>query len=505
MRAAGEVLVVGAGPTGLAAAVELLRRDVAVRIVDRSTRRNPHSKAIVLWPRALDVFARLGAADRIREMAVPITAANYYSGRRRVARINFRQLAGSRWSTPLSLPQNDTEQVLRDVLDEVGGAVEYGHRLVGITQDASGALARFAAPDDEPREHRSDWALGCDGAHSTVRTSLGVGFTGSAYEQAYVLADGYWDTPLLHEESYYFMGPTGVLVVVGLPGGKVRVFGSAPADAAGESAEETVRRIAAERSPVPLRLAESAGSGTFQIQRRIADRFRNGRVLLAGDAAHVHSPAGGQGLNTSVQDAYEAAWRLADVIHGRLPDHELDQWERERRHVAQFVVRDTDRQTRLWTQGGWQRHLRNVALRTAQATGALDRLAPPRLAQLSLAYPASGGGLGRLVPGTRVPDVRLPIGGRLHDLLSTGGRTLLLTEDAEHRFDRAWAARHGVHVVPVDRALARVLGLRGRGAVLVRPDAVVAVAGRFTDSTLVSRIERALPPVATHPDLKESA
>lgn len=273
--------------------------------------------------------------------------------------------------------------------------------------------------------HRTGRLLGCDGAHSAVRERLGVAFTGPTYPQSFVLVDGEWDTPLAHAEAHYFMGPTGVLVVVGLPGRRIRVFGSAPEGAGPENVEETVRAIAAERSPVPLELVSVSGAGHFQVHRKMADRFRDGRVLLAGDAAHVHSPAGGQGLNTSIQDAHEAAWRLADVIRGRLPETALRAWERERTHVAHAVVDDTDRQTRLWTWSGWRERARDLAASAAERSGVLDRVLPSRLAQMDLRYPAEGPSLGQLGPGTRLPDVSLPTGGRTHDLLRDGRHALL--------------------------------------------------------------------------------
>lgn len=478
-----EALVVGAGPTGLMMATELIRRGIDTRIVDRAARRNPHAKAIILQPRALEVMARLGLEDRLREAALPIVAATYYTRGRRVARINFRGLRGSRFGTPLSLPQNETEGLLLEALHEAGGHVEYGLCLDSLVQDADGVEAGLSGTG-----HRTGRLLGCDGAHSAVRERLGVAFTGSTYAQSFVLVDGVWDTPLAHAEAHYFMGPTGVLVVVGLPGGLVRVFGSAPAGATADDVVETVRAIAAERSPVPLELVSVTGSGHFQVHRRMADRFLRGRVLLAGDAAHVHSPAGGQGLNTSVQDAHEAAWRLAEVIRGRLPEAALADWERERRHVARAVVTDTDRQTRLWTWGGWRERLRDLAASAAERSGVLDRVLPSRFAQLDLRYPAEGPALGPLGPGTRLPDVPLPSGGRTHDLLREGRHALLVLAGRSPFTGRSVPA-----CTHLDAPTARALGARRPGAVLVRPDGVIAAAAALTDHHALHHLERLLP------------
>lgn len=478
-----EALVVGAGPTGLMMATELLRRGIDTRIVDRAARRNPHAKAIILQPRALEVMARLGLEERIRDAALPVVAANYYTRGRRVARINFRGLKGSRFGTPLSLPQNETEGLLLEALHEAGGRVEYGHRLTALAQDADSVRADLSGA-----VHRTGRLLGCDGAHSAVREQLGVAFTGPTYPQSFVLVDGEWETPLAPAEAHYFMGPAGVLVVVGLPGGLIRVFGSAPEGATEENVEETVRAIAAERSPVPLELVSVSGSGHFQVHRKMAGRFREGRVLLAGDAAHVHSPAGGQGLNTSIQDAHEAAWRLADVIRGRLPETALAAWERERMHVARAVVTDTDRQTRLWTWGGWRERARDLAASAAERSGVLDRVLPPRFAQMDLRYPAEGPALGPLGPGTRLPDIPLPSGGRTHDLLRDGRHALLVLAGRT-----PFAERDLPVCAHLDARTARALGARRPGAVLVRPDGVVAAAAALADPAALRRLEELLP------------
>lgn len=543
-----EVLVVGAGPTGLTAAIELIRRGVDTRLVDRARHRSPHAKAVVLWPRALEAMARLGAEERIRDLAVPITAGNYHAHGRRVARINYRHLAGSRFDTPLSLPQNLTEEVLHGLLKELGGQVEYGHTLESLEQSDGEVLAGLSG-----LPHRARWVLGCDGAHSTVRSAAGVPFSGSTYAQSFVLVDGDWDTPLPHSESHYFMGRTGVLVVVGLPGGQSRVFASVPEETAEEQVVELVSRLAEERCPVPLRLQEATGSGLFRVHRRVADRFRSGRVLLAGDAAHVHSPAGGQGLNTSIQDSHELAWRLSGVLRGTLDPAQLDAWERERLHVARAVVADTDSQTRLWTLGGWRSHARDLLAKAAEVTGVLDRSLPLRQAQFTLAYPADGPEPGRPAPGTRLPDLPLCSGAppqtgiRLHDLLRAGRHLLLVRPGARspHGFPgQDWIDSHraapvrtasvagpnngadgtgpvggsgrvdGTGPESVDPSagplllllgpddsegpsglehVARTLGLRRPGAVLVRPDGVVAAAGPLSDPDLLRRIDSALP------------
>ena len=508
------VLIVGAGPTGLVAAAELLRRGVPVRVVDRVERADPHSKAIILWPRALDVFARLGVEHRIRELALPVTAANYHSGGRRVARVVFGALSDSRWSGPLSLPQARTEEVLRSVLHDLGGRVEYGHEFTALREDGDRVLATVQPlhRPDLATSRRVPWLLGADGGHSLVRQALGVPFRGAPYEYRFALVDGVWETPLVHGESSYFMVPDGVLVVVGLPGGLYRVFGSLPPGDDGSDPEASVRHIASERCTVPLRLERPDGCGVFRVQRRLADTFLAGHSLLMGDAAHVHSPAGGQGLNTSIQDAHEAAWRLAAVLRGQLPPGVLGEWARERRHVAAAVVADTDRQTRLWTTTGGRRVVRDLVLRGAGRAGLLDRVLPPRLAQLDVVYPVSAPTLRRPrrhsppVPGSRLPD-RVTAGGhRLHDVLRAGRHVVLVAppvtvDGVSPDLDglRTTLDRYDVDVQVLEGATAVALRLPPGGVLVVRPDGVVALVASREDPQLAHLLEAALPSATASP------
>ena len=501
-----EVLVVGAGPTGITLATELLRRGVDAKLVDRAERHNPHSKAIVIWPRAVDVFDRLGVAEKIVAAALPLTAANYYTGRRRVARIRFRGIPGTRYGVPLSLPQSRTEGFLRQALHAAGGAISYGRGVASLQAGQQDVAVTF----DDGRAERVPWVVGCDGAYSTIRAGADVGFAGAAYTQTFALVDGEWETPLPIGESHYFMSPSGVLVVVGLPGGQLRAFVSLPEAVQPADVTSAVAELAAQRCPVPLRLARAEGGGVFRIQRRLADRFRRGRVLLAGDAAHVHSPAGGQGLNTSIQDAHELGWRLAGVIRGELTEAALDEWAAQRRHVAARVVADTDQQTRMWLWSGWRARLRDGVLSGAQHTGLLDRLAPPRLAQLNLSYPLGEGGhgaYGRLIAGRRAPDIPVDATHTLHELLRPGRPVVLLAEDPRRPWQTTWPAqpidagaygRPGgaplvVRLDPASAAVRRALGVRHGGAALIRPDGVVAAAGTQTDRDLLTRIAHGLP------------
>ena len=471
------VVVVGAGPVGLTLGCELLQRGVPVRVIERVDRPHPHAKAIIVWPRGLEALGRIGVADRVVALGHVIKAQNYHSGPRRLARTRFGKLTGTRYPFALSIPQEQTEGVLRQRFQELGGAIEFGVRLEGFEQHADWVRLTVATADG-PREEACSWLVGCDGAHSTVRERLGVPFTGSSYPQQFLLADGACETALAQDEAHYFMAPSGILVVVGLPGGLYRVFVSMDPQLPAGDPVQSVQRAASERCPVPLRLVGPQRTGVFRVHRKAAERWRVGRVLLAGDAAHIHSPAGGQGMNTGIEDASSLAWRLAGVFAGTAGEDDLDRWEYERMHVAHGVVRDTDQQTRLWMLRGWRSRVRDLLLRGAQRTGLLDRLVVPRQAQLNLAYPGRRLRAGRLSTGARLPDLPLPRGGWLHDVLQPGGATLLV-------FGGAAAAAAGgpaLRQVRLDSPRLRsALRVDAGTAALVRPDAVLAWVGRADD------------------------
>lgn len=471
------VVIVGAGPVGLTLGCELRQRGVPVRLLERVDRPHPHAKAIIVWPRGLEALARVGAADGVVRRGHVIRAQNYSSGPRRLARTRFDRLRGTRYPYALAIPQEQTEAVLRERFRALGGRIEFGVRLEDFTQRAGGVELVLRTPEGEDRAE-CGWLVGCDGAHSTVRERLGVPFTGASYPQQFLLTDGEWKTGLAHDEAHYFMTPSGVLVVVGLPGGLYRAFVSVAPDAEIPDPAEAVRQAAAERCPVPFTPSGEGRTGVFRVHRRLAERWREGRVLLAGDAAHIHSPAGGQGLNTGLEDVSSLAWRLAPVALDEAPERCLDRWERERLHVARGVVRDTDQQTRLWMLTGWRAGVRDALLLGAQTTGLLDRVVVPRQAQLTLTYPGAGRQTGRLAEGGRLPDLLLPHGGWLHDLLSSQGDTVLLFGTAPVTpVAPSASGAPAVRVVESAR-LRAALRVRSGTAVRVRPDAVVVRIGR---------------------------
>jgi len=385
-----DVLVVGAGPTGLLAACELLRRGVRVRLIDRAPEPMRVPKALSLWPRALDILDDLGVGEGIRDSSHRIDAFTYYSAGRRIASFRFPPELASR-----ILPQPETERLLTERLHALGGKAERGVRLLclddvdysGRIDVTDGVTAVLEHADGGIERTRVPFLIGADGAGSAVRGQIGSGFRGATYETAFALVDARIDGELPTHEICYYQTPAGTLVIVPAPGAVYRFLSVVPGGQ-GEASVPTMQRILDERGPAGIRIAEPVWQTVFRVHARHATDFQRGRVFIMGDAAHVHSPAGGQGMNNGLQDAHNLAWKLAAVINGDSPASLLDGYGRERAEATRRIVRDTDLQTRAWGVRGRARVLaRDAAFRTLDRSGLMVRGYAPIMAGRRLAYP----------------------------------------------------------------------------------------------------------------------
>ncbi|GAA1984832.1 FAD-dependent oxidoreductase [Kitasatospora viridis] len=362
------VAVVGAGPAGLTLAVTLAEAGIDCVLLDRLAEGANTSRAAVVHARTLEVLAELGAADQLVAGGLTLDHFAVRDGARRLARVSFAKLPTA-YPFALLTPQDHTEAVLLERLRALGGDVHRPFEVVGAVQDADGVTLTMATGE----RLRADYAVGTDGMHSTVREAAGIGFTGSTYAESFVLADVRMDWAPGPEEVALAFGNAGVFVVAPLPGGRYRVV-AVVADAPAEPDLAYVRRLMEERAPGQAVVHEVVWSSRFRVHHRVADHYRAGRLFLAGDAAHVHSPAGGQGMNTGIQDAYALGRAFATGT--------LDGYEARRRPVAQRVVAFTDRMTRVATFTGPKRAVRNTVMPVLSRVPAFQRKLARELAEL---------------------------------------------------------------------------------------------------------------------------
>ncbi|WP_441246419.1 FAD-dependent oxidoreductase [Kitasatospora sp. McL0602] len=363
------VAIVGAGPAGLALAVTLAQSGIDFVLVDRLAEGANTSRAAVVHARTLEVLEELGAADQLVARGLQLSRFTVRDGARRLLTVPFTGLP-TRYPYALLAPQYDTEDVLLTRLRELGGDVHRPYEVTAVEQDADGVTLTMSTG-----EHlRAAYAVGADGMHSLVREAAGIGFTGGAYGQSFVLADVTMEWAPGPEEVALTFSAAGVFVVAPLPGNRYRVVATVE-EAPAEPDRAFVQRLLDERAPGQARVDELVWSSRFRVHHRVADSYRAGRLLLAGDAAHVHSPAGGQGMNTGIQDAYALGRAFATG--------DLDQYEARRRPVAQQVVAFTDRLTRISTATGPLRALRNTILPLLGRLPAFRRSVATNLAELN--------------------------------------------------------------------------------------------------------------------------
>src|SRR4051794_29786360 len=369
-----DVAIVGAGPTGLALAATLASAGIDFVVVDRLAEGANTSRAAVVHARTLEILEKLGASEALTARGIPVTHFAVRDGSRRLLTLAFDRLPTT-YPYALMVPQCDTEAVLLARLRALGGDVHRPYEVSTVAQDDDGVTLTMRSG----QTLRAGYAVGADGMHSAVREASGIGFTGSAYGESFVLADVTMDwTPGPQEVSLTF-GSAGLTVVAPLPDGHYRIVATV------NDAPETpdlgfIQRLLDERAPGRGKVTSLAWSSRFRVHHRVADRFRAGRLLLAGDAAHVHSPAGGQGMNTGIQDGF--------ALGNALATGDLDSYEIQRRPVAQRVVAFTHRMTRIATTRSRPARLaRNLALRLLGNLPAFRTKLATELAELNYRSP----------------------------------------------------------------------------------------------------------------------
>lgn len=454
-----DVLVAGAGPVGLTAAGELRRHGVGCRIVDRLPARLPFAKAVGIQPRTLEVWDRMGLVRDALDASVPMRGQLVYADGAEQARVELVMPPEVPYGFA-ALPQYETERILEAFLGRFGTAIERPVELVSFAQDADSVTSVLRAADGTEEEVRSRYLIGCDGAHSIVRKGLGLTFEGGAFADGYMLADVEvdWDLPAGYGVRAMHHGADGavddVLVGIPLPGpGRYRMSMLVPPELSdavrapgGDRTSRTagdgvahglesgrapalpdIQAVLDRLSPQPTTARNMRWASVFRISHRIVDRYGDGRVFVAGDAAHIHPPTGAQGMNTGIQDAFNLGWKLALAVAGAAGPGLLASYDAERRPVGEEVVGRTVRHAAEGVQADPEDPatllLREAQLLVTYRGGPI--VDPP-------GDRAAGSGGAGPRPGDRAPDcggLSGPIAAyplRLYDLLRERGHVLLL-------------------------------------------------------------------------------
>jgi 2-polyprenyl-6-methoxyphenol hydroxylase-like FAD-dependent oxidoreductase len=344
-----DVLIVGAGPTGLALAAELRSFGVSFRIIDRAPDAVHESRALAIQARTLEVLARQGSASQLVEAGDRATVLQLHANRSTTSIPLFDAGIGeTAFPFLLFLSQAETERILADDLAEHGTTIERDSALLTLDQDPGGVVCVIGSAKGSTSTIRARYVVGCDGAHSAVRQGSGIGFVGRAFPQTFALADLEADG-LEPGRVHAFLGASGMLFFFPLrsPASWRMLVLLSPGERPGQPTLDELQALVAEYTAQPLTLHDPVWLTHFSVQSRRAARFSTGRVFLAGDAAHIHSPAGAQGMNTGIQDAVNLGWKLALACRGSAGERLLQSYQAERMPVAASVLRLTDRLFRL--------------------------------------------------------------------------------------------------------------------------------------------------------------
>ncbi|WP_329569180.1 FAD-dependent monooxygenase [Kitasatospora sp. NBC_01266] len=460
-----DVLVVGAGGTGLTLACDLARRGVSALVVEQQDALFPGSRGKGLQPRTQEVFDDLGVIAAVRAAGGPYPKMLAWQGEKRVREWELIEPApaepGVPYPNPVMIPQWRTQQILHARLLELGGSVAFGTRLAGFTQDADAVTAELAAADGATRTVRARYLVAADGGRSTVRRALGIAMEGETVDPRPSLVADVRIEGLGRDNWHSWPeAPGGLLLLCPLAGTETFQLFAQYETGEPDTSFDAIRELVGERTALGAEaVREVLWASDFRPRAALAERYREGRVFLAGDAAHVHSPAGGQGLNTSVQDAYNLGWKLGRVLRHGAPDALLDSYQDERRPVAAGVLGLSTKLHQGTFVGG---------------SGPVQR--GKQTSQLGVGYPDSTLSVERrtdlpaeaLRAGQRVPDLGYAGSARLFDLLRGPHATLLAV---------------GIPAPELDdpellvRELDELAGF-GPGLFLIRPDGYLGLATR---------------------------
>jgi 2-polyprenyl-6-methoxyphenol hydroxylase-like FAD-dependent oxidoreductase len=491
-----QVLVVGAGPVGLVAACEFARRGVPVRIVDKLTTPTTESREILVHSRSLEMFDRMGIVDELMGTGVKTHGMRMRADDRELAHVTFDDV-DSPFPFSITTAQTETERVLTQRLQQLGVGVERGVELTGLIQDSSGARATVARPDGTSQDIEATWIVGADGAHSTVRELVRTHLVGSFKGELFLLGDVEAKHDLDPSSMYTYFVPAGPLLVFPMRGQRMRLI--AQTDSSGEATQERMQKLVDERCGV-ITITESHWLTEFEIHHAQVPAYRHERAYLAGDAAHVHSPAGGQGMNTGMQDAFNLAWKIAETMGGRGGDRLLDSYHAERHPVAAQVIEFSTRLTNIGTMdNATVKWIRDRVAHAATGFAPIRHMLADWLEETTIGYRKSPvisdrhAHHAKVRAGDHAPHIDGAVGDTLRTVLRSASGHVVLTIAAPDETAPMAASDGAVRVLVADdsdqaagydavvadpaRSVAARYALPHGGLAVIRPDGYLGLVG----------------------------
>ena len=494
----GTVLIVGAGSTGLVLALWLTRQGVPVRLIDTSAEPGTTSRALAVQARTLELYEQLDLATPVLERGHQVPAINLWVRGAPQARMPFASVGGNLTRYPFLeiFPQDEHERLLIERLSGLGVTVERRTELEGFTETPDGVRARLRMPDGSEGAVQATYLVGCDGARSRVRETLGTGFPGGTYRQVFYVADIEGAGAAFNGELHIDLDEADFLAVFPLAGaGHARLIGTVRDERAAHAESlrfEDVQGRALEN--LKLHIERVNWFSTYRVHHRVSEHFRRGRVFLAGDAAHIHSPAGGQGMNTGIGDAVNLAWKLAAVLKGTADARLLDTYEPERIEFARRLVATTDRVFTLATAQGPLADLVRTRLvpqvvPRALAFEAVREFLFRTVSQIMVNYRGgalSVGAVGSVHGGDRLPWVSVAGADNYAPLRALLWQVQVYGE--AHEELARWCEGHDV---PLERFAFspehQAAGLTRDALYLLRPDGYLALTAPAQDPQLLAR------------------
>jgi len=482
-----EVLIVGAGPTGLVLALWLTKLGVKVRIVDKTAEAGTTSRALAVQARTLELYRQLDLTEAVLARGHRVPAVNLWVKGDAAARLAFETVGSGLTPYPFLhiFPQDQHERLLVERLQALGIAVERQVELIAFTEETDRITARLRGPDGQVTDCTARYIAGCDGARSIVRETIGTGFPGGTYRQIFYVADVEAAGPAMNGELHIDLDEADFLGVFPLAGqGKARLIGTVRDERAARP-ETLAFNDVSDRAITHLKVDVKKVNwfSTYHVHHRVTDHFRKGRAFLLGDAAHIHSPVGGQGMNTGIGDAINLAWKLATVLTGRAPDQLLDSYEAERIGFARRLVATTDRVFSFATAGGriadiLRTRVAPVLIPFATAFEPVREFMFRTVSQIMLNYrngPLSRGTAGDVHGGERLPWVQVDGADNFAPLATMDWQVHVYGSASAEL--AAWCAAHGLALHLFGwRAEYETAGLARDALYLLRPDSYVALA-----------------------------